>query len=73
MQHAEFHISYIWVALATALGAGFAIGAYLALALVIAILDCLDLARLYKPTPRARVRRGWRWKVLRARCGRDVT
>jgi uncharacterized protein involved in response to NO len=33
MQHAEFHISYIWVALATALGAGFAIGAYLALAL----------------------------------------
>lgn len=32
MQHAEFHISYICVALATALGAGFAIGAYMALA-----------------------------------------
>jgi uncharacterized protein involved in response to NO len=33
MKHAEFHISYIWVALATALGAGFALGAYMALAM----------------------------------------
>jgi hypothetical protein len=33
MKHAEFHISYIWVALATALGAGFAMGAYMALAI----------------------------------------
>jgi hypothetical protein len=33
MKHAEFHISYIWVALATALGAGFAIGASMALAM----------------------------------------
>jgi uncharacterized protein involved in response to NO len=33
MKHAEFHISYIWVALATALGAGFAMGAYMALAM----------------------------------------
>ena len=33
MKHAEFHISYIWVALATALGAGFAMGAYMAMAM----------------------------------------
>jgi uncharacterized protein involved in response to NO len=33
MKHTEFHIYYIWVALATALGAGFAMGAYMALAM----------------------------------------
>jgi uncharacterized protein involved in response to NO len=33
MKHAAFHISYIWVALVTALGAGFAMGAYMALAI----------------------------------------
>ena len=32
MKHAEFHIGYIWVALVTALGGGFAVGAYMALA-----------------------------------------